>query len=74
VADDDSNFDPLAGNRIIITEAFDLLDGDWIEGLDSSVESVTLSTRADESKVLLADGQAFTFFDDEQLVVYRREL
>jgi hypothetical protein len=72
VGDDGSESDPLAGRRLVIQEPFGLLEGDWVEARGSSVQSVALSARADEAEVLLADGQSFTFYDDDHLVVYRR--
>jgi hypothetical protein len=72
IDDDGSEFDPLAGKRLDIKEPFGLLEGDWVEARGSSIQAVVLSTRADEAEVHLVDGQAFTFYDDEHLVVYRR--
>lgn len=72
VDDDGSEFDPLAGRRLDIQEPFGLLEGDWVEARGSSIRSVVLNARADEAQVLLVDGQMFTFYDDEHLVVYRQ--
>ena len=72
VGDDGSEFDPLAGRRLDIKEPFGLLEGDWVEARGSFIQTVVLSARADEAEVHLVDGQSFTFYDDEHLVVYRR--
>ena len=72
VDDDRSEFDPLAGRRLDIKQPSGLFEGDWVEARGSSVQSVVLSVRADEAEVLLVDGQSFTFYDDDHLVVYRR--
>lgn len=74
VGDDGSEFDPLAGRRLDIKEPFGLLERDWVEARGSSIRSVILSARADEAQVHLVDGQIFTFYDDEHLVVFRRTL
>ncbi|MEO7121758.1 MAG: hypothetical protein ABI400_01310 [Lacisediminihabitans sp.] len=67
-----SEFGPLAGRRLEIKEPFGLFEGDWVEARGSFIRSVVLSARADEAQVYLVDGQIFTFYEDEQLVVYRR--
>lgn len=72
VDDDGSEFDPLAGRRLDIKETFGLLEGDWVEARESFIQTVVLNARADEAEVHLVDGQSFTFYDDEHLVVYRR--
>ncbi len=71
--DDGSEFDPLAGKRLVITEPLALCEGDWVEARGSSIESMMLSSRADESEIRLVDGQSFTFYADEKLIVYRRQ-
>ena len=72
VGDDGSEFDPLAGKRLDIKEPCELLEGDWVESRESSVQRVNLSARANEAEVHLVDGQSFTFYDDKHIVVYRR--
>lgn len=70
--DEDSEFHPLAGIRLVVTEPIQLLEGDWIEGRNSSIESISLSFAPDSSVVRLHDGQVFAFYNADRLVVYRR--